>query len=298
MTAALTTAYAGSGDTTPENIAAMLDVFLPGNLGMVYVPARVPRYQAGLKKALAWLEGEVGQAGTIPVPDLIEAMLQRNKDLAAEDKPADDLVLVMLFDPEKDEDLTLARAAIEAGIRVVDLCAAGDDLALDDAVITFQDEEDAAQEAAGDALPFDGGHPVGEPLPTPGQQVQAAQDAGVAAAGTRPVPAGTPGIVLNIQLNIAPEHVATLAQAIVQAMGISAITTMAATEVTAGAGMASVTPIHGVAGDDAPAGTKAYYYDSAKGTYRPARGKTRDNETKVHLTTAEIKEISDSQLLA
>lgn len=298
MTAALTTAYAGSGETTAENVAAMLDVFLPEKLGMVYVPPKLFRYQSGLKKAVAWLEEQVSKDGTIPVPDPIEAMLKRNEDLAADGKPIDDLVLVMLFDPEKDEDIALAQRAIEAGIRVVDLCAAGDDLALDDAVITFQDEEAAAQEAAGEEPPFDGGHPVGEPLPTPGQQVQAAHDAGVAAAAAHQVPAAGPGVILNIQLNIAPEHVATLAAAIVQAMGISAVSTMQATEVTAGTGIASVTPIHGVAGDEAPAGTKAYYYDTAKGTYRPARGKARDNETKVYLNTAEIKEISDQKLLA
>lgn len=302
MTNALTTAYAGSADSTPENIAAMLDVFLPDNLGMVYIPARVPRFQAGLKKVLSWLQGEVGEAGTIPADDLIEAMLQRNDPAVIKADEArtgpDDLVLVMLFDPEREDDVTLAQRAIEAGIRVVDLAAAGDDLALDDAVITFQEEEDAAQEAAGEAPPFEGGHPIGEPLPTPGQQVQRAQDAGLAAAAAHQVPAAGPGVILNIQLNIAPEHVATLAAAIVQAMGISAVSTMEATEVQAGTGLATVTPIHGVAGEEAPPNTKAYYYDSAKGTYRPARGKTRENETKVHLTVAEIKEISDNQLLA
>src|SRR6185437_4955763 len=113
---------------------------------MVYIPARVPRFQAGLKKVVAWLESEVGKDGTIPVPDLIEALLQRNRELSDEGKDVDDLVLVMLFDGEKDEDVELAKAAHEAGIRVVDLCAAGDDLLLDDADITFEEEAPAEPE--------------------------------------------------------------------------------------------------------------------------------------------------------
>lgn len=294
-----TTAYAGSSKLDKELAAHNLDQLLPDNLGMVYIPeGEIPRRKfPGLTGVVEWLTKEVGTEGTIPVPDLIEALLSRKEYEEDGKTKHDDIVLVMLFDPETEEDVELARAAHEAGIKVVDLCSAGDDVLLDDAVVTF--EEEPADETA-EEPPFEGGHPIGATPLTPGEQVQVAHDAGVAAAAIRQS-AANPGVVLNIQLNIAPEHVANLAQAIVLAMGQQATVTMAAAEEVRPGQTdtpSNVTPIRGTATGEQPAGTKPYYFNSEEGTYRPSRGMARKSETKVFLTPEEVQQVKDSKLLA
>ena len=307
MTNALTTAYAGHGDTAEANIGAVLDNFLPPKLGMVYVPARVPRIQTGLKKVVTWLETEVGKEGTIPVPDLIEAMLDRNTELTDKGEDPDDLVLVMVYDPEWTnsegvaEDVELAKAAIDAGIRVVDLAKAGDDVLLNDAEVTFAEEEVPAEPepaAEEETAPFEGGTPVAAG-PSLKDQIESARDAGVAAAkaaGQLPPIASAPGFQVNI--NIPPEGIKLLAQLIVEAMGAQAQAVVGSAPP-----LTSVTPIgnKGTDTDDPagqPPGTAVYYYDKSKGTFRPARGKARDTEDRVYLTPAEVKEAKEGKLLA
>jgi len=314
---ALTTAYAGHGDTTAENIKAVLDVFLPDNLGMVYIPARVPRFQAGLKKVVSWLESEVGKDGTIPVPDLIEALLQRNRELSDEGKDVDDLVLVMLFDGEKEEDVALAQAAHEAGIRVVDLCAAGDDLLLDDADITFEEEpapepapaepqaEEPVAEPAEEEPPWE--KPAG-PAEAVAKAVRAAEAAKEAAAAGHPVVKSaltTTGLTVQITLNVPVDGLETiaaiLAPHIVAAMGAGAQATIAEAEAVADeAGPATVSHIKEAPADggEPPEGTKPYYYNRESGMYRPARGMARKTEDKVFLDAREIAAIKESKLLA
>lgn len=308
---ALTTAYAGHGDTTAENIPAVLDTFLPQDLGMVYIPARVPRYQSGLKKVVTWLESEVGKDGTIPVPDLIEALLQRNKTLADEGKDLDDLALVMLYDDSKDEDVALARAAHDAGIRVVDLTKAGDDLLLDDATVTFEetpveepvpDEPERPVAGEEETPPWEGDKPAKEPAGVPApvtspaeavaKATELARLAGAAHSGGAPL-----SLVINVPLG--QDFIDALAHAVVKAMGGLALASMGAVEAETPAEPSKVSHIKSAgAGDDQPDGTKPYYYDKDKGTYRPARGMARKTEDKVFLDAREIQALKESKLLA
>ena len=122
----LSTAYAGSADISPENADALLNQILPdGPLGMVYIPEAIQkRAQPGLVKVVHWLqhdENGVGVEGTIPVGNLVEALLERNEKLAADDQEPDELVLALLYDPASGLDVSLAKEAHAAGIRVINL---------------------------------------------------------------------------------------------------------------------------------------------------------------------------------
>lgn len=287
----LSTAYAGTADIDPENLDALLNQILPdGPLGMVYIPDEIPRRaMPGLTKVVAWLEKEIGKEGTIPVKSPVEALLERNAKLEADGEDTDELVLVMLYSPDSDGDVSLAKEAFAHGIRVVDLTAAGDDLIVEDETAPAEPETPAQPE------------PEAPPAETPAARVRKATAAGVAAAKTPPVPeappaapAGTPGIV--VQVTIAPEHVATFARAIVEAMGAQA-------QVAVSAGPAGVAAPIGTTGGNAadPAGqppnTAVYYHNTEAATYRPARGTKRRGEERVFLTPDEVAEAKSKGMI-
>lgn len=300
----LSTAYAGTADIKEENLDALLNQILPdGPLGMIYIPDEIPRRGfPGLTKVVSWLEREVGKEGTIPVKNLVAALLERNAKLAAEGEDEDDLVLVLVRNPASGLDDALIKEAHEAGIRVLDLSAAGDEI-VPEPEVPEEPEPPAAEEP-----PFEPDPPKDET--TVGKAVRQATEAGKA-AGARikptpapeptavvPAPATTPGIVVQVQFTIAPEHVATLAQALVQAMGTQA----QAVVTSAPAELASVTPIGATGGNTAdpagqPEGTAVYYYNAEKATYRPARGTKRKGEERVFLTPAEVAEAKQKGML-
>ena len=320
----LTTAYAGHGTITPENAAGLLNEFLPDDaadgtpgLGLVIIPQRVTRRQAGLKHAIAWLETELGPDSTIPTDDIVTALVARR------DEEGDDLALVMAYDPDVKEDSDLAVAAHEAGIRVVDLCAANDDLLLDDAEITFAEggEVPAAED---ETPPFEGGvklpegvsqdprtgiisgTPTGAAEPVK-EAVERATKAGTEAALAHGVitanpksaslDAGvfdsTPGITFT--LTLPQEAITALAKALADEFknpAAEAVSVAPEPEEK----LATVTDINGSATQQP--GTKAYYYNADKVTYRPARGQARSGEEKVFLTEEGVRQITQRKLLA
>lgn len=274
-----TTAYAGHGDTDEANIKAVLDNLLPEALGLVYIP-RLPRRspagqaaQPGLRKTVTWLVSEVGEDGTIPVDDPIEALEQRHSTVG------DTVVLVMVYDPDNEADVELAKAAHEKGIRVVDLCQAGDD-------ILFEQPDDDPPFSTDDLDPVD--VPADAPTGTtvtdePAGPLQMVSNDARARAGQAIPPSG--GITVTFAVQLGPDQVAQIADAIVAAMGRQAVSQIS-TDGTAAAhpGQAATT----APAESAPAKSgKAFYYDSDKGTYRPARGMARQTETKVTLTADE-----------
>lgn len=307
----LTTAYAGHADTKEENIPAVLDTFLPGQLGLVIIPERVPRSQAGLKKVVTWLESEVGKNGTIPEPDLIAALLARKDYEEDGEAKSDDLALVMLYDPENEDDVALAKAATEAGIKVVDLTAAGDDLLLDDAVVSFEETpvepepEAPAPEAAADieAAPWEDKTAPADIKETIDRAAAAGVEAAEAVKAARAAQPAT-GVNFHFTLQVPLEGIQVLADAVVRAMGNQAAQALVAAvedapDPTAGTSGAQVSHIKAAGdGEKPPEGTSPYYYDREKGTYRRARGMARQSEDKVHLDAREVRELKESKLLA
>lgn len=328
----LTTAYAGTADINEENLDALLNQLLPdGPLGMVYIPAGtiVKRNQPGLAKVVNWLQNNpngVGVEGTIPVPDLIQAMLERNEKLQADDQEPDELVLVMVYNNASGLDNSLVKEAHENGIRVVDLCAAGDDI--------VPEEPAAEAEAPAEEPPWEDDKPT-DPTPAPPKEeaepaksVRRATSAGKAAAakhgvtpatevavpgkpldevlaaadalhGTAPAPGS---ITINVSVTLPPGSIQDIASvfapAIVAAMGAQA-------QAVVEAPLASVTSLPvgdrgsnkaDVAGQ--PEGTRPFYYNEDEGKYRPARGVKRRNEERVFLTDDEIAAARASKMLS
>ena len=321
-----TTAYAGSGTITPENAKFHLDQFLPEDpepgvsaLGLVLVPEHVARRQAGLKHVIAWLDGELGKDAVLRASKLVEALLDRREYEENGETYTDDLVLVMLYDPDSEEDVALAKQANDAGIRVVDLCAAGDDLLLENTDLSPAEESVADQalaaavdEPAEETPPWDENPAarairqatadgVAAALVAKEAAVAAAEAADLGQANDAQATVTNPAVSdrgVTIAFHLSQESVSALARAIVAEMtgpAIAAVSVAPAAEET----VASDAPLGQPAeGDPAPAGTRPYYYSSESGLYRPARGKARDKERKVYLAEAEVREITQAKLLA
>lgn len=318
MTTLFTTAYTGSGKIDEELVAHHLDQLLPENLGMVYIPdGEIPRRKLpGLTSVVEWLTKEVGTEGTIPVSDLVATLVKRR------DENGDDVALVTVHDPDSEADVALAKAAHEAGIRVIDLTKAANDM-------IFEDEPEGGEpEGLEDGPPWEGDEPSpaeaaadaaekelglteereaaaarhAERTESPGEAVERARAAGVAAAqslrASLPQDAAPP-LTLTIHFPLEQGFVDALAFAIVKAMGNQAQATVeqaGLTIVPTGEGVAPVIPIGttGIATSDDPAGqppdTSVYYYNAEKATYRPARGKARADESRVFLTKEDVAE--------
>jgi hypothetical protein len=272
----------------------------------------VKRNQPGLAKVVNWLqnnENGVGVEGTIPVPNLIQAMLERNEKLVADDQEPDELILVMVYNPASGLDNNLVKEAHENGIRVIDLCAAGDD-------IVPEDPEPPADEQP----PFEPDPPGTENVPAEpaadaeppkeesavGKAVRKATTAGKAAAAKHPAPEpvvhtpapGGPPLQLIINVPIDQPMIDALARAIVQAMGAQASAVVATTP------LASVTELpvgdKGTNKDDPagqPEGTAVYYYHAEEDKYRPARGTKRRGEERAYLTPAEVADVKAKGLM-
>jgi len=309
----LSTAYAGSADISPENADALLNQILPdGPLGMVYIPEAIQkRAQPGLVKVVHWLqhdENGVGVEGTIPVGNLVEALLERNEKLAADDQEPDELVLALLYDPASGLDVSLAKEAHAAGIRVINLAAAGDDLV---------PEGEAPEDEPADTPPFVPDPPKEEPE-SPATRVRKARDAGVAAARRaresadaaadyasthvqQPAPvspaAGT--ITLNFSITLDEAGVGAIAGAIVSAMGAQAQAVVQHTAERLPSDTPSPIGTMGQPGDPAgqPEGTAVYYYDNEKASYRPARGTKRKGEERVYLTPEDVADAKAKGML-
>ena len=306
-----TTAYAGSGTITPENAKFHLDQFLPEDpepgvsaLGLVIVPEHVARKQAGLKHVIAWLDGELGKDAVLRASKLVEALLDRREYEENGETYTDDLVLVMLYDPDVEEDVALAQQAHDAGIRVVNLCAAADDLLLEDTGLFPAEESVADQavaaavdEAAEETPPWDE-NPAARAIRKATEAGVAAAEAARASAPTVEVASASQGV--SVTLTLSQEAVSALADAILLAMDRQASEADVRLGTTGSAAEKLPADHYGqpAEGDPAPAGTRPYYYSSESGLYRPARGKARDKERKVYLAEAEVREITQAKLLA
>lgn len=124
----------GSGETDPRSASALLNDFLPEKLGSVLRPETIGR--GSLRAVINWFEGDdqLGEAGTVGSSDLVRDLL------ACRDTEGDEIVLIVLWPAVPAEgEISFAESAMASGIRVLDLCAA-----LDELVITDEMREAAA----------------------------------------------------------------------------------------------------------------------------------------------------------
>lgn len=107
----------GSGDVTETNAAALLDNFLPeGDIFGIYTTERVTRGQAGLRRALTWMENE-----DLEIDRVADVVGNLGAHLAKKHVP----VLIVVGTEGVEGEIGQAHAM---GIQVVDLTRALDDV--------------------------------------------------------------------------------------------------------------------------------------------------------------------------
>lgn len=123
----MTYALWGNGDLTPESAKALLEEYIPDNVGTVFRPIRVPR-GSGLRTALDWFEVPtfLGENGAVPSDDLIQSLIDER------DGQYKDEVYLLALVPENPthEDIDFLELAQNSGITVFDLSRALDEVDL------------------------------------------------------------------------------------------------------------------------------------------------------------------------
>lgn len=108
----------GMGDITKENATALLEEYIPDNVGTIYRPERITRDHKGLKTALDWFESPdfLGDGGAVPSTDLIQSLTFDR------DTQGDEVCLLALWPNEPThEDFDFIESAQQSGITVIAL---------------------------------------------------------------------------------------------------------------------------------------------------------------------------------
>lgn len=281
-------------------------------IGAMYRPKTGTRGLPTLPAVIDWLENPemLKEKGTLPSTDLVADLL----DYAESDEgKGGKLTLIMLWPAEPtDEEKTLVTAARAAGIKVVDLTAALDDLAWDPTPAPpAQAEEVSAVEdvtaKVSAALTGDFGTAIAGLLEqwvrTLVQDEFDRRDARANHAEPAPEP--------EAPAAAKPARARTPAKAATAAKPAARSRSRATTTKDAVEGVA--VPELPLAGEDEPPFDGPYrdaspeeldaqprydYYMSEDGEFRRAKGRPRNKETRVKLTQAEIDEARDAGTLA
>lgn len=254
-------AFAGSGDTSEDNVKELLDDWLPQSLDHVTVPDRIGRRERGLKNVKAWLDGEIGES------EISDAEVgQLCKVLDEHREGGCEVYLVYIPAAEWDEDAIeskLVLACIENGIPVKDLTAG-----LDDFVPPEKPKEEAAPRRRGRAR-----RAAADDAPEDAQETaeSAASDDTPAVLG--PVDAAVGLTDGTVTVNLSPRTI----QALLALVG--ALSEDIKTSVVAGLP------------DSAKPKVKTYpFWVDDDGNYRPrkGRGRPRSGEQPADLTAEEV----------
>ncbi len=124
MTDALALVIAGHGEVTEKNAHSLLDLNIPDGDISPFTVERVTRNMKGVKNALSWFESE--ELEVERVEDPIAKLLEYKK------RKGWDAHLIVVPDPDSDEDQSLIEAALNAGITVKDLTGAYDDILIEE----------------------------------------------------------------------------------------------------------------------------------------------------------------------
>lgn len=279
----------GMGELTPENASALLEEYIPDNVGTVYRPERITRDQKGLRNALDWFESPdfLGPNGTLVSTDLI-ASLESDRDVHG-----DEVYLLALW-PEVPghEDFNFVESVQQHGITVLDLSRAMDelDLSLYSRPEPTKEEKAVARAEAAAAKKATAKRPVKklsdvtpeqEPLP-----VTTVDESGHVQTRYESLDAVSRVIKDEIELwRRVEETKAAFDQALKEYMETVTVSMIPVREGVEA--REERPPFEGpFVGED----TQPYYWSKSSDTYRPAIGKPKRGEIVVNLSLEEATE--------
>jgi hypothetical protein len=305
----MTYALWGRGDCTVENAKALLEEYIPDNVGTIYRPERIDRDHRGLRTALDWFEHPdfLGEGGALASTDLVQSLTFDR------DTQGDEVYLLALW-PENPthEEFDFIEAVQAAGITVFDLSRALDelDLSLYSRPEPTKEEKaearaaakaagggtrgrsstrklsDAAKEEEGEAREAQGFEEVGVTQATEGPLAKAEEVADAPAATSWKVDTDSPAFALEMAKTMLLDAIDTYVDAKMVVMfskyGFATTTPPPTTNADAEQDMTDRPPFEGpFVGVD----TTTYYWRKSADTYRLAGDtKPRRGEMTVELT--------------
>lgn len=298
----MTYALWGRGDLSEESAKALLEEYIPDNVGTVYRPDVVDRNHQGLRTALAWFESDefLGDGGAVPTIDIVESLLaDRNNN-------GDEVALLALWPAEPShEDFDFIESVQASGITVFDLSRALDEL---DLSLYSRPAPTAEEKAEAKAAAAAEKKPRGRPRKL--SDVAKEEDEGVTTFPTSgPLTTNSESeIVVNpekVQITATPDpkelremvRVTTGDQLLA---AIDAYVESKVVEILARHNLEQAAKAEDATKDDRPPfdgpyvgeDTKPYYRNLTTGATRPATGaKPRKGEVVVNLTEAEIADL-------
>lgn len=285
----------GSGDLTPENAKALLEEYIPDDVGTIYRPDRIDREHKGLRVARDWFElpKNLGQDGTVPSTDLIQSLIDDR------DGEFHDEVYLLALWPEHPthEDFDFIELAQNSGITVFDLSRALDelDLSLYSRPEPTKEEKAEAKEEAKRGR----GRPRGSRNTKISDTTEApeAESAIEATAATEGATVDAPVPTEQVD-DITNEHVAYAIAAMNLTDAIDKFVDAKIRHVLSTYGITLTLPAVPEEAPDRPPfdppyvgeDTKPYFWNKNTGTYRPAIGKPKRGEIVEHLTDEQARE--------
>lgn len=282
----MTYALWGRGELTPANATAILEEYVPDNVGTVYRPVEVPRTHVGLRNALDWFESPdfLGDGGAVPSTDLIQSLLDDQEN------NGDDVFLLALWpgDPTHEE-FDFIEAVHAAGIYVYDLSRGMDelDLSLYSRPAPTAEERAEARAAAKEAK---NGSRRGRKLSddTPAQEAPAVKaEETPEVVEENDIVAYVPGPVEAVENLVSATFLADNMFVAIKAYIDDQIERAVAARLTGPAPVEERPPF------DPPyvgVDTKPYYMQKSTGKFRAADGKPRRGEEVHNLTDEEARQ--------
>lgn len=278
----VTYALWGTGELAPENATALLEEYVPDNVGTVYRPVEVGRDKPGLRNALDWFESPdfLGDGGAVPSTDLVQSLLDDRAN------NGDEVYLLALW-PEvpQHEDFDFIQTVQNSGITVIDLSRAWTELDLtlfSRPEPTAEEKAEAKAAAKAERAPrtrkkLSDDVPEQETLPlvVPEKAMEATE-----------APASSTFLAENLFVAL-KAYIDEQIQ-----LGIKAAIASAGITIVVGNGNPVDVPVEDRPPFDPPyvgEDTKAYFVGST-GKYRPADGKPRRGEIVINMTDDEARE--------
>jgi hypothetical protein len=143
----MTYALWGRGQLSQESAKALLEEYIPEDVGTIYRPDVVDRQHQGLRTALAWFEDPefLGDGGAVPTVDIIASLVHDR------DNNGDVVTLLALWpDEPTHEEFDFIESVQNSGITVLDLSRALDflDLSLYSRPVPTKEEKAEVRAAA------------------------------------------------------------------------------------------------------------------------------------------------------